>query len=195
MIDRIKTAIQVLLHGAEAVLPRTEARSAAIRNSRSSAVSVPTDSEVDTALDEQALSRHDFILNVLKGMNVNPRTDNRELDEFVFLYQGETFCLRYEEKSLYIHLFDLHWYEFDMDDIDTLSNVKKIVNQINIDSSVNLSYVVMDDGKKAYLATSYMVLLVPEIPNPSEFLAEILGEFFRIHMRFYKDILTTTHDV
>ena len=126
-------------------------------------------------------------LETLRKLNCVVEIDERDglLD---FAYQGGRF--RIICGSGFIRIWYLFWYEVDLDDIDQLVRVRRIVNDMNLDVPAPcISYVINDEMQKMYLHSSMDTLFIKEIPDIEQFLSSRFDHFFHKAYEFNSRIV------
>lgn len=90
----------------------------------------------------------DIVLDTLKELNCKPDVEpcNDHCDSIAFNFQTEPFDIRVIPTNGFVLLLGPVWYSFDATDVDKLSVVKSIVNELNWDSRVNVVYWI-EDGR------------------------------------------------
>ena len=87
-----------------------------------------------------------------------------------------------------ITIWDYWWSGFDLYDIDTLSRVKRAINDANIKAPVTTVYSIDEEDGKVGVHSCKRMLFIPQIPNLEDYLQATLAEFFHVH-RYIKTSL------
>lgn len=138
---------------------------------------------------QQAKSCEDIVLESLRKLQCEPEVEDRGdgVHTIYFEYQAERFSINVEATSRFVALFDAFWYSFEEDDLEQLSNVKHIVNNLNWSSSLNVCYNRTDENKMINLHTTYSMLCFEEV-DFTAYLRHVLRECFVIHNNFFKQM-------
>lgn len=146
----------------------------------------------DTSSDDDNAAVHtktnkDIVTDSLHSLQCEPKIDNDDDGSIIvsFEYQAHNFNIRVESKKAFVTLYDTYWYSFESEDIEQLSAVKRIVNDINWLSQANVCYNTVDD--KFYVHTTAS-LLCGEHGDFTSYLRHILRECFVIHNQFFKQL-------
>lgn len=103
--------------------------------------------------------------------------DTRD-DWTIFTFQGEHFAMLTEEDSLWAHLIDCPWFDVPLDDIDEVALVRKVVNEVNRQTSLKLVYTIDKEDNKLNLETRHDFVVFPEIIDLESYFTAILNSFF-----------------
>ena len=103
--------------------------------------------------------------------------DNR----IFFAYQGEHLFAEAQNDSKFIHVYDPNWGQVELYDIDKFASLKKVINQANMNFYTTTFYTINEAGSTADVHCRVSFLFIPEIPQIEDYLASILGNFFRVH--------------
>lgn len=133
-------------------------------------------------------SQKDVVLEALRALQCEPKIANDEKDPEVFHvtyeYQSEMFQMRVDNRSPYVTLYDITWYSFDAEDIDMLGYAKRVINDINWQSTVNVCYTMSDDGAHYNLHTACHIYCGEGV-DFKEYLRHLMRECFVVHNTFY----------
>ena len=95
-----------------------------------------------------------------------------------FDYQGITFLMDAVDEYLFVNLIWPWVYSFSKFDIDKFARVRQVVNDVNMRGSVSVFYGFAETDEVAvHMQKSF--LLIPEIPNVTEYMKSLLDSFFR----------------
>lgn len=97
-----------------------------------------------------------------------------------FQYQGETFVVEVDD-SPFIRIWDTWWHECDLDDVETVSRLKKVINEANARQLVRTLYSFNEAEKKMGVHCVTQILFMPQIPAVENYLKLILNSFFNAH--------------
>lgn len=145
------------------------------------------DSEPQTP-DAPKESNKELILRVLRSLQCDPKieSENDGQCNIEFEYQAERFNISLSESSLFFTLYDAFWYSFENKDIDQLSNVKKIINEINWNTHVNICYNMTDDNMVNVHTVVTLLCHEGTVFTFADYMSHILREFFIVHHEFFK---------
>lgn len=119
---------------------------------------------------------------ILHNLNCKTEEDEEEgSDRLAFKYQGETFCIIVSDDCLLATIYDFSWGSVELDDIDEVSRVRKIINEINFQYGGHTLFYTMDtDNNRMVVHTKRQILLTPEIPNLDNYMTAMLSGFFEV---------------
>lgn len=165
------------------------------RSKKMKEVSEPTTGDVANEASEvgQVLSQmkscKDIVLDSLRQLQCEPQVEDLGEGKYTinFEYQAENFSINIESTCRFVTLYDVFWYSFEENDLEQLSNVKHIVNNLNWLSSLNVCYSQSDENNMINLHTTYSMLCFEE-GNFTAYLRHILRECFVVHNNFFKQI-------
>lgn len=119
---------------------------------------------------------------ILHDLNCKTEEDEEEgSDRLAFKFQGETFCIIVSDDCLLATIYDFSWGSVELDDIDEVSRVRKIINEINFQYGGHTLFYTMDtDNNRMVVHTKRQILLTPEIPNLDNCMTAMLSGFFEV---------------
>lgn len=119
---------------------------------------------------------------ILHNLNCKIEEDEEEgSDRLAFKFQGETFCIIVLDDCLLATIYDFSWGSVELDDIDEVSRVRKIINEINFQYGGHTLFYTMDtDNNRMVVHTKRQILLTPEIPNLDNYMTAMLSGFFEV---------------
>lgn len=119
---------------------------------------------------------------ILHNLNCKTEEDEEEgSDRLAFKFQGETFCIIVSDDCLLATIYDFSWGSVELDDIDEVSRVRKIINEINFQYGGHTLFYTMDtDNNRMVVHTKRQILLTPEIPNLDNYITAMLSGFFEV---------------
>lgn len=119
---------------------------------------------------------------ILHDLNCKTEEDEEEgSDRLAFKFQGETFCIIVSDDCLFATIYDFSWGSVELDDIDEVSRVRKIINEINFQYGGHTLFYTMDtDNNRMVVHTKRQILLTPEIPNLENYMTAMLSGFFEV---------------
>lgn len=133
----------------------------------------------------EGMTQRERLLTVLKEMNCQPEEDTEEPERILVAYQGERFIIDYSEQSKYISIHDVWWYNAPLDDIELLSDIRKVVNACNFDNHTTLIYTINTEENVIGVHCRQSMVFVPEIRNLKDYLASQFVDSFRQHQNFH----------
>lgn len=136
---------------------------------------------------ERKPSNKEIVLDVLRKMQCEPVIDEEKDNSCTinFEYQAERFSITVDESSSFVTLYDPYWYSFDANDLKQVGAVKKIVNDINWQSQVNVCYNKTDENNMYNVHIQTSIICNPDI-DFTGYLRHLLRECFVVHNHFYK---------
>lgn len=120
---------------------------------------------------------------ILHDLNCKTEEENEEegSDRLAFKFQGETFCIIVSDDCLLATIYDFSWGSVELDDIDEVSRLRKIINEINFQYGGHTLFYTMDtDNNRMVVHTKRQILLTPEIPNLDNYMTAMLSGFFEV---------------
>lgn len=119
---------------------------------------------------------------ILHNLNCKTEEDEEEgSDRLAFKFQGETFCIIVSDDCLLATIYDFSWGSVELDDIDEVSRLRKIINEINFQYGGHTLFYTMDtDNNRMVVHTKRQILLTPEIPNLDNYMMAMLSGFFEV---------------
>lgn len=136
-------------------------------------------------------SNLDILTNALRTLQCDPQVLQDEEEEGLyhinFEYQAENFMINFDNNHKFVKLMDLFWYTFDRNDLDQISNVKKIINDINWQSIVNVFYTTREDDNTFNLHTTYQMLCTDD-EMFVDYLKNIFKQCFIVHNFFFRSL-------
>lgn len=98
-----------------------------------------------------------------------------------FDYQGESFFANIDAESIYVHIWDTHWCQVELSDIDEMSRLRKTINWSNFSTGVTTVYTIDNDTKTMIVHTKSIIPFMSSMPGLEVYLRVELNEFFRAH--------------
>ena len=118
----------------------------------------------------------DLCIKLVRKLNCEVDVDERD-DSLDFSFQGAHFKIIYGRGV--IRIWHLFWYKVDLEDIEMLSKVRRIINEMNLEAPEPcISYVINDELQKMYVHSSMDTLFIKEIPDIEQFLISRFDSFF-----------------
>lgn len=142
-----------------------------------------TSEETDnTSASYAGMKPRELCKAILHDLNCKTEEDEEEgSDRLAFKFQGETFCIIVSDDCLLATIYDFSWGSVELDDIDEVSRVRKIINEINFQYGGHTLFYTMDtDNNRMVVHTKRQILLTPEIPNLDNYMTAMLSGFFEV---------------
>jgi len=127
-------------------------------------------------VDLRQVKTRDLFLETLTKMGCEYQIE--EDDRICFMWQGGFFVADASNECLFINIWYTQWGEWELYDIDTLSRVKRIINDANYNYGLNVLYSINEAGGNFYVHSKRNFLFIPQIPAIKDYLQAILGDFF-----------------
>ena len=126
--------------------------------------------------ERNPIRTRDFLLEMLTKIGCQYEID--EKDRINFKWQGGYFGAIAENECAFVVVWYLNWAEYELYDIDTITRVKRAINEVNIDNNINVVYTTNEAGSTFHVHCKKHFILVPEIDAVEEYLQAVLGMFF-----------------
>ena len=134
--------------------------------------------EEKNTVNEPTMSTHELLISIIKRWGCEYEVEE-ESDRIYLKYQGHLFCLDAENNRCMVEICHPQWEECDLSDIDRFSLYRKLVNKVNMASSGDIVFYLIDEEEdKVYLFSRRRIVLVPEIPEIDLYLRAMLEGFF-----------------
>lgn len=147
---------------------------------------VPSEPEPEQANSPSLSTTNSIMRSILPELQCKLLED--EGDKVTVRYQGETYLFTTEDDRPLVWIYDLGWFEFPEDDIDTLAEVKKIINQANIHSPLVVTYNHDEEEHKISVSSKYTMYLTPDVPSPQSFVEHIFDSCARLRHQFHSEL-------
>lgn len=134
----------------------------------------------------QDVHPRDLFLETLTALGCQYEVD--EDDHINFQWQGGYFSTHASNESLFVTIWYFQWGEWELYDIDMLSRVKQVINNANINYSLNVVYSLNEEGGNFYIHSSKSFVFVPQLPDIKGYLQAMLGEFFVVRRYVEKEL-------
>ena len=134
----------------------------------------------------QDVHPRDLFLETLTALGCQYEVD--EDDHINFQWQGSYFSAHASNESLFVTIWYFQWGEWELYDIDMLSRVKQVINNANINYSLNVVYSLNEEGGNFYIHSSKSFVFVPQLPDIKGYLQAMLGEFFVVRRYVEKEL-------
>lgn len=93
-------------------------------------------------------------------------------------FQGITFLMEAVDECLFVNLIWPWCHSFSIYDIDEFARVRKVVNEINMNSSCTVFYIPNPESDEVAVHIKKHLLLTPQIPNIEEYMKVMFRSFF-----------------
>ncbi len=130
---------------------------------------------------EERKGTRDLFLETLTKIGCQYEVEEGEEGDITFAYQGEYFIVKATNKGSFIHIYDTHWAQVELYDIDEFARLKKAINESNLRNSVTTVYTINEAGSTADVHCKSVILFTPEIPDIADYLRVELADYFRAH--------------
>lgn len=138
------------------------------------------------------MQTRELVIDTLLQLNCQPQFSDDEEDKSIyFSYQGGNFHINAADGVAFIEIWFTWWHKGTLDDIDELSNIRKAINVLNINTSVTTVYSMDNKNNKIGVHSKKNFLFIKEIPHIQSYLASMLGDFFST-VRAFDQILQQT---
>lgn len=125
---------------------------------------------------EETISTRQLALKTIENIGSEPQYT--EEGRIQFEYQGVIFLMEAADDCLFVNLIWPWCHSFSKFDIDELSRVRQVINEINIRSTLSVIYTFSDSDEVAvHIKRNF--LFVPQIPDLEDYLKVTLDSFFR----------------
>ena len=135
-----------------------------------------------TAEVVKTIGTRNLFLETLTKMGCQYEIDEED-NQIRFMWQGGHFTADAQNDCAFIVVWYLYWDEYELYDIDTLSRVKRVINDANINYNINVVYSINEAGSTFHVHSKKHILLISQIPDIEEYLQSVLGQFY--HVRHY----------
>ena len=125
---------------------------------------------------EEVISTRQLALKTIENIGSEPQYT--EEGRIQFEYQGVIFLMEATNDCLFVNLIWPWCHSFSKFDIDELSRVRQVINEINLRSTLSVIYTFSDSDEVAvHIKKNF--LLIPQIPDLESYLKITLEYFFR----------------
>ena len=136
----------------------------------------PKNNEVNVTIMEETISTKQLALSSIENIGSKPQFT--EEGRIQFEYQGVIFLMEAADDCLFVNLIWPWCHSFSKFDIDELSRVRQVINEINIRSTLSVIYTFSDSDEVA-VHIKRTFIFVPQIPDLEDYLKVTLDSFFR----------------
>jgi len=130
-----------------------------------------------------------YLTSVLReiGCRVKKEPDCGE-NAYSFTYQGEHLLLYMSNETPLIVIFDTHWYDVPLDDLDNLSLVREAVNECNKGDMGSVFYDIYKDDNQIVVGSKVRTHFGSYMPDSVNFMRYLLDTLLRKHHLFFHEI-------
>ena len=114
--------------------------------------------------------------SILRQMGCTP--EETEDGRIRLEFQGITFLMEAVDECLFVNLIWPWCHSFSSYDIDEFARVRKVVNEINMNSSCSVFYIPNPESDEVAVHIKKHFLLTPQIPNVEEYMKVMFRSFF-----------------
>ena len=125
---------------------------------------------------EERISTRQLALNTIEKIGSEPQYT--EEGRIQFEYQGVIFLMEAANDCMFVNLIWPWCHSFSKFDIDELSRVRQVINDINMRGTASVFYSITDSDDVAVHIKKHF-LLVSQIPGLEDYLKLMLDSFFR----------------
>ena len=125
---------------------------------------------------EETISTRQLALKTIENIGSTPQYT--EEGRIQFEYQGVIFLIEAANDCMFVNLIWPWCHSFSKFDIDELSRVRQVINDINMRGTASVFYCITDSDDVAVHIKKHF-LLVSQIPGLEEYLKLMLDSFFR----------------
>ena len=136
----------------------------------------PGSNHIEITRMEETISTRQLALNTIENIGSEPK--NTEEGRIQFEYQGVIFLMEAANDCMFVNLIWPWCHSFSKFDIDELSRVRQVINDINMRGTASVFYSITDSDDVAVHIKKH-ILLVSQIPGIEDYLKLMLDSFFR----------------
>ena len=125
---------------------------------------------------EETISTSQLAMNTIEHIGSEPKYT--EEGRIQFEYQGVIFLMEAVNDCMFVNLIWPWCHSFSEFDIDELSRVRQVINDINMRGTASVFYSITDSDDVAVHIKKHF-LLVPQIPDLEGYMKLMLESFFR----------------
>ena len=125
---------------------------------------------------EETISTRQLALKTIENIGSTPQYT--EEGRIQFEYQGVVFLMEAVNDCMFVNLIWPWCHSFSKFDIDELSRVRQVINDINMRGTASVFYCITDSDDVAVHIKKHF-LLVSQIPGLEDYLKLMLDSFFR----------------
>ena len=137
---------------------------------------VSSNNQVEETAMEETISTRQLALKAIE--NIGSKPEYTEEGRIQFEYQGVIFLMEAANDCMFVNLIWPWCHSFSKFDIDELSRVRQVINDINMRGTASVFYSITDSDDVAVHIKKHF-LLVSQIPGLENYLKLMLDSFFR----------------
>ena len=130
--------------------------------------------------EEPAKGARDLFLETLTKIGCQYDIDLED-GKIGFAYQGENFVAYANNEGWLVHLWDTHWGQVELYDVDEFARLRQAVNNANINCGVITVYTINEAGSTVDVHSKLIIAFMTEMPELDNYLRGALNEFFKAH--------------
>ena len=144
--------------------------------------------------DTNKLSTVELCYGVLRNLNCEVRFEEESKGDMLFNYQSQEFKIIASDNTVIIEIWDFGWWSVSLDDLDEVSLVRKIINEINIRYDVSVVYSIDEEHGLLIVHSKRSCLFIKEIPAPEHYMSAMLGSFFEVQRLFHNLLIKAQNE-
>lgn len=114
--------------------------------------------------------------------NIGCQYENEEDgDRIFFAYQGENFIVDVSDERFSVTIYDTHWSQVELYDIDEFTRLRNAINTANLCCATMTVYTIDDVAKTVNVHCKSTFPFLHQIPDIENYLRGELNDFFRAH--------------
>ena len=125
---------------------------------------------------EETKGARGLLLELLAKMGCPYEIDDE--NDIRFKWQGGYFCALAENDGTFVTIFYFNWEECELYDIDTVSRMKRVINDANNSCLVTTFYSLNEAATTFHIHSKRQILLIPQIDDLEGYLQAMLALFF-----------------
>jgi hypothetical protein len=132
----------------------------------------------ENKMDGKTMGARDLLMDLLTKLGCQYEVDDK--DRINFKWQGGYFSADADNESAFVIVRYFQWAEYELYDIDTISRVKRVINDANIYYNIDVVYSTNEAGSTFNVHSKKHFVLMSQIPDVESYLQAILGMFFEV---------------
>ena len=122
----------------------------------------------------------DLFLKTLSNIGCQYEKE-KDGDSILFAYQGENFLVDVSDDRFYVTVYDTHWGQVELYNIDEFTRLRKAINTANLNCATMTVYTIDDVAKTVNVHCKSTFPFLYQIPDLENYLRGELNDFFRAH--------------
>lgn len=124
-----------------------------------------------------------LVLETLEQMKIEYELGND--NKFIgFHYRGENYCVYADNRSAFIAIWIFGLMSVDIDDLDEVNRMRKVINEANQESNVTFLFHVDKEEETIHVHCKRVIPFMKEITELDDYLKTVLHEISRAHKFF-----------